>query len=218
MQLPGLVVRAEGEALPHRDLLGRRHPGPQVVAVLRVGDVLGPIAEAAHELVVVVRIARGQVELAVRLDRPDRARRHAELALQARVVRGRPRRLGHLGLEQDRPEQDEVAELGMDDVPMDAHHPQAGGHGHRLVGHHPHPVRPAVGLHRERHRRVHGAAPPAAPTIATIRRATSLTSWPTWWNSAFATDRWTRRTGSRFIRQTMLMSVLRPGEQGRDDT
>ena len=93
---------------------------------------------------------------AVRGDGPDRARRHAQLALQARVVRERLVVGGRLGVDQHRAQQDEVAEPGVDDVAVDAHVPQARSDGDRLVRDDPNlSARKAVHLHREAHRRVH---------------------------------------------------------------
>ena len=94
--------------------------------------------------------------IARRRDRPDRTRRHAELAGHARVVVDRPVVFGGFRPDEDRPQQDEVAELGVDDVAMNPHHAQAGGDCHGLVRDDPHLLRPAVGLHREAHRRVDG--------------------------------------------------------------
>ena len=94
------------------------------------------------------------MKCAVRGDGPDRARRHAQLALQARVVVDRLVVGGRLGVDQDRPQQDEVAELGVDDVAVDAHVPQARRDGDRLVRDDPDLAGEAVHLHREAHRRV----------------------------------------------------------------
>ena len=92
---------------------------------------------------------------AVRGDGSHRTRRHAQLAFQARVVRDRLVVGGRLGSDQDRPQQDEVAELGVDDVAVDAHVPQARSDGDRLVRDDPNlAAGKAVHLHREAHRRV----------------------------------------------------------------
>ena len=55
---------------------------------------------------------------------PTGTRRHAQLALQARVVVDRLVVGGRLGVDQDRAQQDEVAELRVDDVAVDAHVPR----------------------------------------------------------------------------------------------
>ena len=108
-------------------------------------------------------------------DGPDRTRRHAQLAFQARVVRDRLVVGGRLGGDQDRAQQDEVAEPGVDDVAVDAHVTEARSDGDRLVRHDPNlPARKAVHLHREAHRRVH-CPDPLRSRVATILRATSLT-------------------------------------------
>jgi hypothetical protein len=72
-----------------------------------------------------VRHAVGELEVALRRDGPDRAGRHAQFALQARVVVERPAVGGRLGVEQDGAQDDEVAEPGVDDVAMDALQPWA---------------------------------------------------------------------------------------------
>ncbi len=112
--------------------------------------------EAAHELPVVVGQAVGEVEVAVRGDGPDRAGRHAQLAFEAGVV-GDGLAVGRrLGVDQYRAKDDEVAELGVDDVAVDAHVTQARRHGHRLVRDDPNLAGEAVLLHRKARRRVHG--------------------------------------------------------------
>ena len=50
------------------------------------------------------------------------------------------------------------------------------------------------------------ARTPSASRAETILLATSLVWCPTWWNSRLATDRAGLRIGSRFIRQTRLIS------------
>ena len=128
---------------------------PVVQGILAVGDLLDPIGEAAHELPVVVRVAGREVEVSVRSDGPHRTRRHAQLAFQARVVGERLIVGGRLGSDQDGPQQDEVAELGVDDVAVNAHVSQARSDGDRLVRDDPNlAARKAVHLHREAHRRV----------------------------------------------------------------
>ena len=150
-----LVVGSEREALPHRRRFRVGHFLAVVQGVLAFGDLLDPIGEAAHELPVVVRVARREVEVPVRGDGSHGTRRHAQLAFQARVVRDRLAIGGGLGGDQDGAQQDEVAEPGVDDVAVDAHVPQARSDGDRLVRHDPNlPTRKAVHLHREAHRRV----------------------------------------------------------------
>src|SRR5262245_9635963 len=148
-----LVVGPEGKALPHRRRFRVRNLLAVVQGVLAVGDPLDPIGEPAHELPVVVRVAGREVEVTVRGDGPHRTRRHAQLALQARVVRERLVVGSRLGTDQYRAQQDEVAEAGVDDVAVYPHVPQAGGYSDRLVRHDPDLLREAVHLHREAHRR-----------------------------------------------------------------
>jgi hypothetical protein len=61
-----------------------------------------------------------------------------------------------LGGEQNRSQQDEVAELRMNDVAMDPHPAETRGHGHRLVGDDPDFPRKPAHLHRKTARRIHG--------------------------------------------------------------
>src|SRR5262249_13725167 len=85
-------------------------------------------------------------------DRPDWARRDAELAFDARVVVDGPGLLRDLGVDEDRAEQYEVAEFRVDDIPVDTHPPQAGGHGDRLVADDPGLAGISVHLHGKAHR------------------------------------------------------------------
>jgi hypothetical protein len=57
-----------------------------------------------------------------------------------------------LPVHQHRSEQDEVAELGVNDVAVDAHLSQPGCHGDRLVADDPDLLREGVHVHRETHR------------------------------------------------------------------
>ena len=79
------VIRAEPEALPHRNGFGCAHARAIVEAAAAVGDRLDPIDEASHELAVVVCVARAEVEVPVWGDGARRTRGDAELALEARV-------------------------------------------------------------------------------------------------------------------------------------
>src|SRR5271165_670744 len=151
-----LVVGPEGEALPHRCRFGVSHWLPVVQGVLAVGDLLDPIGEPTHEFPVVVRLASREVEPTIRGDGPNGTSRYAQLAFQARVVRERLVVGGRLGGNQHGAQQDEVAELGVDHVAMDAHVTQTRSDCDRLVRHDPDlPTWKAVHLHREAHRWVH---------------------------------------------------------------
>jgi hypothetical protein len=62
---------------------------------------------------------------------------------------------GRFGTNQDRPQQDEVAELGVNDIAVDAHVTEASRDGDWLVRHDPNlSARKAVHLHWEAHGRV----------------------------------------------------------------
>ena len=65
----------------YRRILGIADTRTEVVGIGAVGDGLRPVGEPAHELAVVVHRAGDEVEVAVLLDRPDRAGRDAQLAL-----------------------------------------------------------------------------------------------------------------------------------------
>ena len=109
----------------------------EVPATAGLGDLFGPVAKPAHEFAIVMRVARGQVELAVGRDGADRARRHAELAGQAWVVidglvvpRG-------FRTDQNRPQEDKIAELRVNHIAVDAHHAQPRGDGDGLYARRP---------------------------------------------------------------------------------
>ncbi len=127
------------------------------MGVTALGDLFGPVAEAAHELTVVVRVAGGEVEMTVGGDRPGRAGRHAQLAFQARVVLDGPGVFADLGVDEDGAEQDEVAELGVDDVAVNTHLAEPRRDGDRLVRDDPRLPRELVHLHGKAHRGIDGA-------------------------------------------------------------
>jgi hypothetical protein len=78
-------------------------------------------------------VAGREVEISFRGDGPHRTGGHAEFAFQTRVVVDRLVGLRNLGIQQDGPQQDEIAELLMDHVAMNAHHSQPCRHRDRLV-------------------------------------------------------------------------------------
>src|SRR5205823_2768842 len=94
--ISGLIVGAEGQALPHRDGFCAGNLLPVLAGAAAVRDLLNPIAESAHELAVVVRVAGGEVELAVRADRSRGAGSNAKLAFEAGIIRNRMRVLADL--------------------------------------------------------------------------------------------------------------------------
>src|SRR5262247_3506767 len=98
------------QALPHRRRLGVADASTIVDRVARVGDLLDPIAKAAHELAVVVREARREVERSFRTDRSDRTRGDAELAFEAGVVVDGMVVVVRVAPDEDGAEEDEVAE------------------------------------------------------------------------------------------------------------
>lgn len=87
-----------------------------------------------------MRGAGQRVEGAVLCDGADGAGGDAQLAVDARVVVQRLPVLAHLRVHQDGHEQDEAAELRVDDVAVQAHHTEPGGRRDRLVCHHPDPL------------------------------------------------------------------------------
>jgi len=92
---------------------------------------------------------------------PRRTGRHAELALQARVVVDG----GRVGVDgrvhEHRPQDHEAAERGMDEVAVDSDAAQPCGGGDRLVRDDPHLARKALHLHGEARRRVQRPHPAA---------------------------------------------------------
>src|SRR5262249_2112684 len=93
--------------------------------------------------------------LSVRADGSHGTRRHAQLAFQAWVVRDRLIVCRRLGTNQDRTQQDEVAELWVDDVAVNAHVTEARSDGYRLMRDDPKLAAwKPIHLHRETHRRV----------------------------------------------------------------
>ena len=72
-------------------------------------------------LAVVMRQAGREVEVGVRGDDAHGTRRHTQFALATWVVIDGKIVCGRLRLHQDRPEQDEVAELRVDDIAVNAH-------------------------------------------------------------------------------------------------
>src|SRR5208283_5197612 len=80
-----IIVRAVGEALPSRDGLSVALLAAIVFNRAAARDVFDEIDEAPHELLVVVREAGREVEVAVRLDGADRAGGDAELARDAGI-------------------------------------------------------------------------------------------------------------------------------------
>ena len=152
-----LVVRPMGEALPHRGGFGLAHAAAIVERVLAVCDLLDPIGEAPHELAIVVGEAGREIEPSVGGDGPDGTGRHAQPALQTGVVIDR--RVVFRGLRPDQhgSQQDEVAELGVDDVAVDAHVAEPGGDGDGLVRYDPYGAGELIHLHRKAHRRADGA-------------------------------------------------------------
>ena len=82
----GLVIRTEGEALPGRNRFRILHTPPVIFSVATIGHGFNPICKSAHELPVIMRVASGEIERAVRADGTDRTRGHAQLAFEARVV------------------------------------------------------------------------------------------------------------------------------------
>ena len=86
-----------------------------------IGNRFDPIRKSAHELPVIVRVARGEIECAIRTDRADRTRRHAQFAFQARVVIEFLRIRADLRADQKCAEQNEIAEARVNHVAMNAH-------------------------------------------------------------------------------------------------
>ena len=97
-----------------------------------------------------MRVAGGEIEMAVRADGAGRAGGDAQLAFKTRI---KVERLGEVATSAatiNRSEQDEAAEARMNHIAMDAHLPEAGGHRDRLVRNDPKPAGvPAIGLHRK---------------------------------------------------------------------
>jgi hypothetical protein len=87
----------------------------------------------------------------------DRAGGHTQLAFKAWRVVQRLAVAADRRVEQDRGQQDEVAELRVNDVAVDTHYPHPGRDRHRLVRYHPDPAREVVHLDREGRRRVQRA-------------------------------------------------------------
>ncbi len=107
--------------LQHRNRF-RILDAPTVIQfVFTVGDGLDPIRKSAHELAIIMRVARGKIKRAVRADCADGTRRHAQLAFQARVVIEFPRIRADLRADENRAEQNEIAEARMNHVAMYAH-------------------------------------------------------------------------------------------------
>ena len=97
----------------------------------------------------------GELKIAVGRNGSDRARRYAEFAFQAGIkldglVIGRG-----LGVDQNSSQDDEVAELGVDNIAVNAHAAQAGSHGNRLVPDNPDLAWKVVLLHRKARRGIH---------------------------------------------------------------
>ena len=178
-------------------------------------DSLDPVAEAAHELAIVMRVAGGEIEMAVRADGAGRAGGNAQLAFKTRI---KVERLGvgrDLGRDDHRSEQDEAAEARMNHIAMDAHLPEAGSHRDRLVRNDPKPAGvPAIGLHRKSG----GAAVDRADAVCVERPddpprdIVHLVGRVVKFEIG---DRIGVRIFSRFIPHTMLISALPAGNSVR---
>ena len=152
-----IVVKAKASGKPWNDVLVNLrvedHDQPRV-EVRGVALEMEPGGAGVPAGAAVVAIGLGVGAGAAALLRAGGAGRHAELATEARVVVDRLSLGGYRGLDEHGAEQNEVAELRVDDVAMDAHHTQTGGHRDGLVRDHADPARIAVHLHRERGRRI----------------------------------------------------------------
>ena len=98
---------------------------------------------------------------------------------------------------------------------MDAHVAQARRHGDRLVRHDPDlPEQRSISIGKP----IAGSSP-GRPLLQQPPRFGGRPRWrgpPVWWNSRLATERAGLRIGSRFIRQTKLMSVSGRGKDAED--
>ena len=101
--------------------------------VLAIGELLDPIRKTARILAVVMGEARRKVEMAIRGDGPRGTRRHAQFALQARIVGQGSIIVANLRSQQHGSQQNIIAELGVNHAAVQPHGPQARSHSHGLV-------------------------------------------------------------------------------------
>ena len=94
--------------------------------------------------------------MAVGRDGPGRTGSDTELALETRVVIDGLRFFFNFSSQDDRSEQDEVAESGVDDVAVNTHLAETRRNRDRLMRDGPHLLAPAVGFHRESGGRIQG--------------------------------------------------------------
>src|SRR5262245_15462822 len=120
-----LVIRSMAEALPHGRSLEGTHAPAIIKSVPCVGDLLDPVGEAAEKFAIIVREARREVKRALRTNRSDRASRNAELALKTGVVIQWAVIVARITVHQHRAQQHKVAELRMNQVPVNAHVPKS---------------------------------------------------------------------------------------------
>jgi hypothetical protein len=100
--------------------------GAVLVGRSGVGDGVHPVFEAEEELPVVVREAGEEVEVVGAADGADGAGGDAQVAPVARVVVEGVVVAVDLGVDQHDVDEDEVAELGVDDVAVHPHVAQPG--------------------------------------------------------------------------------------------
>jgi hypothetical protein len=152
------VVGPVAQALPHRGRLGLIDAPAVVEGVARIGDLLYPVGEAAEKFAIIVGEAGGKVERAVRADRSNWTGRYAQLALEARVVLDGVIVTIDLKLSEHGAQQDEVAELRVDEIAVNAHVPEPSFHRDGFVREHPGRVGGRViHLHGEAHGGIDGA-------------------------------------------------------------
>src|SRR6185369_13980654 len=94
-----------------------------------------------HELAVIVRVTSREIERAARADCADRTRGHAQLAFQTRVVIEFLRVRADLRADENRAEQNKIAEAWMNHVTMNAHAAQPRRDRNRFVRHNPHSLK-----------------------------------------------------------------------------
>ena len=138
--------------LCHSDAVSGLTDAPAVVdGVLAVRYLLNPIGKAAKKFTIVVGEAGREVKRAVRSNGADRTSSDAQLTLKTRVVFDRVIVIGGVTIDKHRSEQDEISELRVNQIAVDAHVTEPGFDRDRLVRDDPNGVSGLVHLHRETH-------------------------------------------------------------------
>src|SRR5207247_5998891 len=112
-------------------------PVPIGTRILTVGDPIHPINETTCEFAIVVGVAGREIKMPIRRDRTGGTGGNAELAFQTRAEVERSGIRTDFRVQQNGPEKNKVAKLGMNDVAMNAHPTKTGRFGNGLMRYQP---------------------------------------------------------------------------------